>query len=247
MLILGPDKIQVQNTEKKGKGVFAADDIPGGTVIADYLGKIILPDEEDETKQNGVYGMCWRGDFSILPDLSQVGAHTVNHSCMPNAVYYPYQGHILITATRKIFSGEEISTSYLIDPEACVDFPCHHGCFCNTPVCTGTMHSSHAISGAGWDNFVREKQGSFLNSDFPLGSTLEPLTSYPGSLPDDNFFPLYGNLSQPGLILDETRFPSLQLIRQLISQQGQVLHCSKLGIRILGVTPNRHILISTTD
>lgn len=244
MLILGPEKIAVRDTEKKGKGVFAVAEIPAGIIIADYLGKIIHPDEEDETKQSGIYAMCWREDFCILPDLTNEGAHTVNHSCMPNAVYYPNQGHILIVATRKIFPGEEIVTSYLIDPEGCVDSPCYHACFCNTPICTGTMHTSHTISGPGWEKFVREKQGQFYDSKFSLGSSLGPLDSYPDSLPDDNFFPVYGSTSQPNFEIESAEFPSLQLIRQLIRQNGQVLHSAKLGIQILGVTPNGHILVS---
>jgi hypothetical protein len=242
VLILGSDTIEVKDTTQKGRGVFAKNDLPGGTVIADYLGKIILPEEEDETEQSGVYGMCWRGDFSILPDLTLQGAHTVNHSCMPNASYYPYHGHILIVATRKIFSGEEITTSYLIDPESCSESPCHHQCYCDTPVCTGTMHSSHQISGPGWEKFVREKQGDFFNSDFPIGSRIQKLEAYPEFMPDDNYLPIYGNVFQPPLEIELSVCPPFWSIRQHIRISGKTLNVRKLHLHILGITPNGHMI-----
>ena len=50
MFLLNTDYWEVKESEKKGRGVFVKKDITAGTVIGDYLGKIVSDD--DETKEN---------------------------------------------------------------------------------------------------------------------------------------------------------------------------------------------------
>lgn len=188
MFLLGPDSITVQNTPQKGRGVFAKKDLPAGTVIGDYLGKIINPDEEDEAAQNGLYGLCWRDDFSILPlDIKSAGPHCVNHSCRPNAIFYPYKGHVLIAAIKEILSGEEITISYMIEPGECDGHNCKYICSCNLPECTGSMHCTPDKCHNFWNVYFRQKMGEYYNQEYPIGSVITALAKYPKVIPLSEF------------------------------------------------------------
>jgi SET domain-containing protein len=96
MMLLNKSYWTVKTTKNKGRGIFANKNILPGTLIGDYRGKIIHPDEEDEIAQNGFYAMCWHEEIAFMPaDLTVEDIHLINHSCAPNLCMYPYQGHIL--------------------------------------------------------------------------------------------------------------------------------------------------------
>ncbi len=234
MFTVGSEYLKVRKTLKKGRGVYAQKTIPGGSVIADYLGKIIKADTGDETEMGGVYETYWKDDLSILPDTHNDGAHNFNHSCMPNATFYQYHMHFLIVAVRKIFPGEEICISYLIDPDECKDTVCTHWCYCGTPLCTSTMHTTASYNIL-WDKFASDTDGNYPLVEYQIGNQLDRLQNYPVSLPDHNFFPIYGNLSNKPLLLTSADFPSISEIRNLIRHTGLRLLTSKRDQIVLGV------------
>ena len=120
--------LKIKKTSQKGRGVFAKKDIAPGTVIGDYLGKIILNREIDE-KTQGLYDMRINDFFSILPDPKKEGVHLTNHSCEPNLGMYEIGIHTIFFALRKIFKGEELLVSYYLGPpEKKTCNPCTHEC-----------------------------------------------------------------------------------------------------------------------
>src|SRR5579871_5079449 len=117
MFLLSPDYWEIKKTKNKGKGVFAKKNIIAGTIIGDYLGKIIRKDDEEKYEDKyGFYAMYYHGRATIFPEVKQPGIHLINHSCMPNCYMYTYQGHTLYFALRRIFAGEELTVSYLVSP-----------------------------------------------------------------------------------------------------------------------------------
>jgi len=138
MFLLGKDFWQIKKTNKKGNGVFAKKNILQGTVISDYLGKVIKMSEYDlDLDKDGLYLMYFSDRAGIYPDLTTPGPHLINHSCTPNCWMYIYRGHTLFFALRDIKPGEELTISYLLSPkdESCNN--CTHVCKCDSEFCTG--------------------------------------------------------------------------------------------------------------
>lgn len=178
MFLLPSDFWQVDQTKKKGRGVFARKEIAPGAVIGDYLGTIIHPDDDDDSK--GIYGMHAHDDFVIMPDVSSIDIHCINHSCMPNCGIYPFKNHILYIAIRKIFPGEELTVSYVVSPELTgPQYPCR----CEMPLCRGSMVVSEEKAHTFWEVFVKEGMGEYFNKiDVPYGAIFPRLSSYPDSV-----------------------------------------------------------------
>jgi len=235
MFLIPASWYEIKKAGRKGRGVFAKRDIPGGTVIGDYLGKIMRPEEEDESK-TGLYTLWMNDKADILADPKKPGVHLLNHSCMPNCDMYPYKGHTLFFATRKIFKGEELTISYLIDPPDDEAMPCPHSCHCGTPLCQGTMHTSYEASDK-WTAFMERKQGKDFNKmPGPYGSQLQPFARYPKAVPDAPIFRLFGSLRARPLSVNAPRMPARSALRSLIRKNGRRLSFKKLGLEVLGAT-----------
>ncbi|MCX6732049.1 MAG: SET domain-containing protein [Candidatus Roizmanbacteria bacterium] len=183
MFLLPKSFLRVKKTKEKGYGVFAKNKIERGTVIGDYLGKIISNAEYNvEDDKQGLYLMYLSDYASIYPDLSKHGPHLVNHSCVPNCWIYLYNGHTLFYAIKDIEAGEELTISYLLSPNEGTCSPCSHACLCKSKDCTGTMHLSKNKYKL-WSKFQnRERQKTKKIAD-EFGTFLPPLLYYPKTLP----------------------------------------------------------------
>ena len=116
MFLIPEDFWEVRKTAEKGLGVFAKKEILAGTVIGDYLGKVIKTAEYDlERDAKGLFLMYLNDSASIYPDLSKPGIHLLNHSCEPNCWIYCFRGHTLFFALRNIKKGEELYCHYGVD------------------------------------------------------------------------------------------------------------------------------------
>ena len=74
-MFLIPDTwYKVVTLKKTGRGVFALRDIPAGTVIGDYTGKIIPFDSANE-KIDGLYDMAGGSKYDVLADPKVKGVH----------------------------------------------------------------------------------------------------------------------------------------------------------------------------
>ncbi|MEK7597976.1 MAG: SET domain-containing protein-lysine N-methyltransferase [Patescibacteria group bacterium] len=179
MFLINDSYWEVKKTRERGYGVFSKKEIKAGTVISDYLGKIINIAEYDlENDKKGLYLMYLTDQASIYPDLTKPGPHFLNHSCKPNCWIYIFHGHTLFFALRKIKPGEELTISYLLSPKDETCKPCIHDCKCGSKFCTGTMHLSKEKYER-WQKFQNKEKKKTKTAKFVFGKNLQKLTSYP--------------------------------------------------------------------
>jgi hypothetical protein len=237
MFLLPHNSYTIKTSQSKGRGVFANTDIQAGTVIGDYLGKIYPDDEtvekENHEKNKGLYSLWYNDTVTVCADPKDVGIHLINHNCTPNCFMYPYKGHTLYVAVRKIFKGEELTVDYLLDPPL-INEICDDRCLCESLVCRGTFHTSNERS-LKWEKFVKKMQGNYFN-EIPgeFGTVLSSLKEYPETV-DNDIFPVFGNHNKSLYIWSEEIFPSKKAIRELIRSHGTTIFCEKMDITILGI------------
>lgn len=235
MILLPQDSWEIRKTGKIGRGVFATKDIKGGTIIGDYIGKVIkAEDEEDYDKDGHFYLMYYHDKAHIYPDVKKPGIHIINHACTPNTWMYTYKGHALYFAIRHIFAGEELTVSYQLNPQHDDCKPCSHLCHCESIICSGTMHMTSERYDK-WLDFESMTSNKTKRERIQFNKTLPLLQSYPDSLPDDPIYTLFGNLDQKSQVLDNITLPTLQELRGLIRESGRTLEFPKLNIHILGI------------
>lgn len=189
MFLLKDDYWQIKKT--KGNGIFAKKKIKAGSVIGDYLGKVINTSQYDfEEDKKGLYLMYFTDQASIYPNLTKPGIHLLNHSCTPNCWIYTYHAHTLFFALRNIEPGEELTISYLLSPKDATCKPCTHTCRCGSKYCSGTMHLKKDKYEK-WQNFQNEQKKKTKTAKFVFGKNLPKLTSYPKIIPNN---PIYAAL-----------------------------------------------------
>lgn len=190
MFLLKEDHWQIKKTKEKGYGVFAKKKIDAGTIIGDYLGKVIKTAEYDLDKDTkGLYLMYLTDKASIYPDLKKPGCHLLNHSCKPNCWIYTYCGHTLFFTLRKIEPGEELTIAYLLSPKSKNCNPCLHTCKCNSKLCTGTMHLSEDKYKE-WQKFQDKERKKTKIVKFIFGKNLPKLLNYPKTIPNNPIYAL---------------------------------------------------------
>ena len=122
--------IYVKASAQHGQGVFAAQDIPAGTVVVIFQGPLLCRAEIHPES----YHLQIGEDLYLGP--SGAADDYVNHSCAPNA---GFRDGLALSALRLIPVGEEITWDYscAIDEE---DFP-GFACACGAPACRGIVRS----------------------------------------------------------------------------------------------------------
>jgi len=134
----------VRNSKVHGKGVFARKDIPKGTRIIEYVGKIvsskeglrIYEEQLEKSKKTGagaVYIFQLNSKQDIDGNVSWNPAKYINHSCNPNCDYDIINNRIWIFSKRDIKKGEELNYDYDYDLNDYQDHPCK----CNSKECLG--------------------------------------------------------------------------------------------------------------
>jgi len=186
MFLLEDDYWEIKKTREKGSGVFAKKTIRKGTIIGDYLGIVLRPQDAIVDEEN-FYLMYYHDNAVIAPDLKKLGPHLLNHSCAPNCWIYTYRGHTLVFTLKDIEVGEEITISYLLSPkdEACN--PCVHICKCSSKFCTGTMHLSQEKFEM-WQKFQKEENKKTKKMRIVYGRDLPMLPSYPKTIPNNSIY-----------------------------------------------------------
>jgi hypothetical protein len=230
---------EITATKKKGRGVFAKKDIKPGTVIGDYIGKVIRTAEENTYEGDlGLYLMYYHDYASLYPmDIKKPGIHLLNHSCTPNNWMYTYKGHTLFFALRHIFAGEELTVSYLLSPDEDCN-PCVHQCVCESVICTGSMHQSK-IQFETWTAFNEDQMKQTKRARIRYGRELPALSSYPNTIADHPVYTLFGAPDKPALLLDNRTMPDVEDIRKKLRETGKQLQLTKLRRKILGIHNNQ--------
>lgn len=188
MFLLKKGDWEIKKTKEKGWGVFSKTEIAAGTVIADYLGRVIKTAEYDlKQDKKGLYLMHYTDYASIYPDLSRPGPHLINHSCTPNCWIYVYRGHTLFFALKNINPGEEFTIAYLLGPDDGSCNPCAHVCKCDSIKCTGSMHLSKDKYER-WQQFQNTEKKKTKVAKFIFNKNLPVLSSYPKTV---SYNPIY--------------------------------------------------------
>ncbi|MCC6839345.1 MAG: SET domain-containing protein-lysine N-methyltransferase [Flavobacteriales bacterium] len=146
-------KIIVRRSPVHGNGVFAAMDLPAGTELIEYKGRLITPKQADhwypDEMETGHTFLFTLNDHWII-DANVGGNHArwINHGCEPNCIPYLHEDpadhrkdRVIIETLRDVKAGEELSYDYGIS------FHVPHtarlkriwACHCGAPSCTGTM------------------------------------------------------------------------------------------------------------
>ncbi len=193
MFLLKDDFWQIKTTKEKGFGVFAKKEIGAGTIIGDYLGKVIKTAKYDlNNDKQGLYLMYYSDQASIYPNLKKPGIHILNHSCRPNCWIYTYKGHTLFFALTKIKPGKELTIPYLLSPKDETCNPCTHTCKCNSKFCTGTMHLSKDKYEK-WQKFQNAEKKKTKQPKAVFGKNLPKLTYYPKIIPNNPIYSIITN------------------------------------------------------
>lgn len=236
MFLIPRSAWQVKKTKKKGRGIFALKDIEAGTIIGDYLGKVVHPRQEEALeKKYGFYAMYYHRNATIFPNLKREGIHLLNHSCAPNCWMYTYQGHALFFAIRKIFKGEELTIVYLLGPQGKDCSPCPDRCFCESFNCTQTMHTPEKKFRA-WVDYDERIARRTKAQPVKFNQDLLPLKKYPRSIPDHYLYTLVGNQKKDPMRFPDKKIPAVSKIRARIRQTGRYLLFPHLNLTVRGVS-----------
>jgi len=238
MILLSDDYYQIKNVSRKGRGVFARKEIPAGTVIGDYTGRLLSQKKIDalEKKCGACYSMDYNNNgLSIFPlDIKASGIHLVNHSCSPNSDTYFYYGHTLFFTLRRILKGEEITIDYGFDPDNGGQKDLLHTCYCSSPLCRGTMYTAD-IKLRRYGAFCREKTKNQKFKEHKEGEILEPLVKYPSEIEDYDIFNLFANFDKTPTVYSDLKMPRMKELRKRLRDTGRILNFTKLGIKVLAI------------
>ena len=105
-------KLEVKNTDKYGKGVFAIKKISKSEILA-MFGGYVMTLKEEENLPESIKDLAHQIDDNFVlginnPEERQL-VDSFNHSCEPNA---GFNGQIFLVAMRNIEENEEISFDY---------------------------------------------------------------------------------------------------------------------------------------
>jgi len=125
-------RIKKSNIDRKGRGLYATQDIKEGARIIDYVGKIItkkqteVSDKFDNAKPIYLFDLNSRYDLDGSYSFNE--ARLINHSCSNNCDYDGKGLKLWVTAIKNIKKGEEITCDYGFGYDADYkQFPCKCG------------------------------------------------------------------------------------------------------------------------
>ena len=109
-------RIKKSNIDKKGRGLYATEDIKKGTKIIDYIGKLITKKQTEESNKydNGkpIYLFTVNKRYDLDGDFSWNTARLINHSCDNNCDYDGRGLKLWVKTIRDIKKGEELTCDY---------------------------------------------------------------------------------------------------------------------------------------
>lgn len=149
-----PARIVTRRSAIHGNGVFAAADIPAGTRLVQYKGKLLTHAESDRLHRDGAetghtFLFSLNDDYVIDANQQGNSARWINHGCAPNcqAVIEEHDGgdprrdRVFIESIRDIRKGEELTYNYgiVLGVPHTRAMKRIWACRCGAPQCTGTM------------------------------------------------------------------------------------------------------------
>ena len=145
----GSISLRVSNSPKHGRGVFAAQPIPRGVKVIEYVGKLVSVKDSDAIAEKQmqragksgtghVYLFTLNSKYDIDGNVPYNKARLINHSCDPNCEVQIIRGRIWILSRRAIQPGEELTYDYGFNLDSWQD----HVCLCKTSKCLGYIVSA---------------------------------------------------------------------------------------------------------
>jgi hypothetical protein len=133
--------LMIRSSAIHAAGCYTTATIRKGARVAEYTGHLMTKEAADRRYEDSpvtyLYGL---GDGSMVIDGHSM-AMFINHSCDANCETEEIDGHVWISAIRKIAPGEEITYDYCLydggDDEAV--------CNCGKRKCRGTMYSPEEV------------------------------------------------------------------------------------------------------
>lgn len=119
-----------------GTGGFAAQAIPSGTRVLEYVGERI--DKRESLRRceaDNQYIFTLDAATDLDGNVGWNPARFINHSCAPNCEAEVEDGRIWIVSNRAIQAGEELTFNYGFDLEDYKEYPCR----CGAAECVGYM------------------------------------------------------------------------------------------------------------
>jgi len=149
-----PARIVTRRSAIHGNGMFAAVDIPAGTRLIQYKGKLLTHAESDELYGDGAdtghtFLFSLNDDYVIDANQQGNSARWINHGCAPNCEAVideddggnPRRDRVFIESIRDIRAGEELTYNYgiVLGVPHTRAMKRIWACRCGAPRCTGTM------------------------------------------------------------------------------------------------------------
>ena len=130
-----------------GKGVYAAANIPRGTLIIEYKGQVIDWKEalerhpHDPSQPNHTFYFSLETGNVIDANARGNAARWINHSCAPNCEAREIDGRVYIHAKRNLKMGEEMFYDYglVLDEPYTEQIRHDYQCLCGSKKCRGMM------------------------------------------------------------------------------------------------------------
>ena len=122
-------KVEFRGSKIHGMGGFAGAKIRKGERIIEYVGERMDKKESERRclEEDNRYVFEIDDEHDIDGSVEWNPARWFNHSCDPNAESDVIDGHVYLSALRKIEPGEEITYNYNFDLEEYDGYPCNCG------------------------------------------------------------------------------------------------------------------------
>lgn len=148
-----PRNIVVRRSPMHGNGVFAAKDLPAGTELIAYKGRLITPKQADhwypdEMETGHTFLFTLNDRWIIDANVGGNDARWINHSCAPNCIPFlhehptdPRKDRVIIETLRAVREGDELGYDYGIsfDVRYTARLKRIWACRCGAPNCSGTL------------------------------------------------------------------------------------------------------------
>lgn len=103
-------KLEVRNTDKYGKGVFAKEDLKKGETLAIFGGYILTLDEEKKLEEKYRDGGLQIDENYVISSKDHLeSTDFFNHSCQPNA---GFKGQNFLVSMKKISKNQQVTFDY---------------------------------------------------------------------------------------------------------------------------------------
>lgn len=147
-------KIEIRNTENRGKGMITTDSILKGETVVIWGGNYVNKEQAEKAKTEGKLVMQFDEDLFSIEDRGTSDAYFINHSCDPNVWM---KDAFTLEAMRDIASDEELLADYALW-ETDEDKISKWECKCGSKKCR------HIITGKDWQipKLQEKYNGHFL-------------------------------------------------------------------------------------